>query len=31
VLDSIRVGFILTVGAFVTFLFVSMKRERTTR
>jgi protein SCO1/2 len=27
VLDSIRVGFILTVGAFLTFVFVSLKRE----
>jgi protein SCO1/2 len=28
VLDSIRVGFILTVGAFLTFVFVSLRRER---
>ena len=27
VLDSIRVGFILTVGAFLTFVYVSLKRE----
>jgi protein SCO1 len=27
VLNSIRVGFILTVGAFLTFVFVSLKRE----
>jgi protein SCO1/2 len=30
VLDSIRVGFILTVGAFLTFVFVSLKRETRT-
>jgi len=28
VLNSIRAGFILTVGAFLTFLFVSLRRER---
>jgi protein SCO1/2 len=28
VLNSIRVGFILTVGAFLTFVFVSLRRER---
>jgi protein SCO1/2 len=28
VLDSIRVGFLLTVGAFLTFVFVSLKREK---
>ena len=28
VLNSIRVGFIATVGAFLTFLFVSLRRER---
>jgi protein SCO1 len=28
VLNAIRVGFILTVGAFLTFLFVSLRRER---
>lgn len=31
ILDSIRVGFVLTVGAFLTFVFVSLKRERATR
>ena len=30
VLDSIRIGFVLTVGAFVTFVLVSLRRERTT-
>src|SRR5215467_1765607 len=30
VLDSIRIGFVLTVGAFLTFVFVSLKRERST-
>jgi protein SCO1/2 len=29
VLDSIRVGFILTVGAFLTFVVVSLRREAT--
>jgi protein SCO1 len=29
VLDSIRVGFVLTVGAFLTFVVISLKRERT--
>ena len=28
VLDSIRIGFVLTVGAFLTFAFVSLKREK---
>jgi protein SCO1/2 len=28
VLNSIRVGFVATVGAFLTFLFVSLRRER---
>jgi protein SCO1/2 len=28
VLNSIRVGFIATVGAFLTFVFVSRRRER---
>ena len=28
VLNSIRAGFIVTVGAFLTFLFVSLRRER---
>ena len=28
ILNSIRVGFIATVGAFLTFLFVSLRRER---
>jgi len=28
VLNSVRVGFIATVGAFLTFLFVSLRRER---
>jgi protein SCO1/2 len=28
VLDSIRIGFILTVGAFLTFVIVSIRRER---
>jgi len=28
ILNSIRAGFILTVGAFLTFLFVSLRRER---
>jgi protein SCO1/2 len=31
ILDSIRVGFVLTVGAFLTFVFVSLRRERATR
>jgi protein SCO1/2 len=31
ILNSIRVGFVLTVGAFLTFVFVSLKRERATR
>jgi protein SCO1/2 len=31
VLDSVRVGFVLTVGAFLAFVFVSLKRERTSR
>jgi protein SCO1/2 len=31
VLDSIRIGFVLTVGAFLAFVLVSLKRERTTR
>jgi len=30
VLDSIRVGFLLTVGAFLTFVFVSLRREKRT-
>jgi len=28
VLNSIRIGFLVTVGAFLTFVFVSLKRER---
>jgi protein SCO1/2 len=28
VLNAVRAGFILTVGAFLTFLFVSLRRER---
>ncbi len=31
VLDSIRVGFILTVGVFLTFVVVSLRRERSSR
>jgi len=31
VLNSVRVGFVVTVGAFLAFVFVSLKRERTTR
>jgi len=30
VLDAIRIGFVLTVGAFLTFVFVSRRREKRT-